>query len=563
MTVSKNSISYMYLIVALLSAVVYLNTLWCGFVWDDDTHILKKTHIAPLSESAKFFTKSVTQSSQIIGMYYRPLFSLSLSIDHAIFGDNPIGFHATNILLHILSSLLATLLARRLLESDVGGFIAGLIFAVHPAHSEAVAWVSARVHPMGAIFVMLAVYFYALFRDDEGKTRHIVASIIATALAGLSVEIGVMAIFLIALYELIYKRPSRIIFLLPYALTLVLYLGVRNHVLKGILRNTSATPIWIRLLDAVNIAGTYLREFILPINLKLGYDIKTVGYEHRGVMFFEVFLLVSSFFALIYFARNLSKGRPHKAVVFGLAWFFLCIAPALNIVQRIFPFPMSLRYLYIPSFGLVLAIGAFVPDGLLSLRTAKAGLAGVVLAMGLLVMRENARWKDDLTMFKGMVADNPDSWPARFFHADAYNKAGLDEEAIAEFKEALRLNDPNDPIRREWFMHGSLSFLYAKKGMTDEAIKEGEKALSQKPDFFEIRYNLGMMYENKGMLAEAVESYKEAVKLMNTLPQPYYRLGVVSAKLGDQATAQTQYFQIKKLDPKLAESYIQEINAIR
>src|SRR5205814_1877512 len=76
--------------------------------------------------------------------FFRPLIALSFFLDVKLWGLTPAGFHLTNVLAHVLVSLGVLRLAARVTGSEVGALSAGLLFAIHPAHSESVAFISGR-----------------------------------------------------------------------------------------------------------------------------------------------------------------------------------------------------------------------------------------------------------------------------------------------------------------------------------------------------------------------------------------------------------------------------------
>ena len=128
------------------AVAVYINSLFNEFVWDDlylivQDHTIKSFKYLKFTFSSDFFGH---QEDDLVYGYFRPLVSLSYALDYALWQENPFGYHLTNASLHGIASLLVVW---ALLEMNLGrgaAFAAGFLFAVHPVHTENVAWISGR-----------------------------------------------------------------------------------------------------------------------------------------------------------------------------------------------------------------------------------------------------------------------------------------------------------------------------------------------------------------------------------------------------------------------------------
>lgn len=135
---------------------VYFNALGNDFAYDDNVQIKKNPYITSFKYLNDIFTKNVWAFRGVEGIsnYYRPMMTLPYLLNYQAFGLNPFGFHLTNILFHLMATLLVFLLGRRLLSNDLMAFMAALLFAVHPIHTESVTWVA------GLTDVNCAVFFW-------------------------------------------------------------------------------------------------------------------------------------------------------------------------------------------------------------------------------------------------------------------------------------------------------------------------------------------------------------------------------------------------------------------
>src|ERR1043165_1153702 len=132
------------MIVLALTFLVYADTTRYQFTYDDHGQIIENPALRSWGHAAHCFTEHVwkAQHPEENGVYYRPLFNLYLLVNYQLFHLNPAGWHLLLVIWHTLVTLLVFLLTRRLLKDEATAMIAALLFGVHPAHVESVAWVS-------------------------------------------------------------------------------------------------------------------------------------------------------------------------------------------------------------------------------------------------------------------------------------------------------------------------------------------------------------------------------------------------------------------------------------
>ena len=134
-------------VAALLGGVVYLNALHNPFVYDDYHTVVENASIARVTDLRAI----------VLGAVTRPIVNFSYAVDRALWGTKPLGFHVTNVLLHMLNVVLLFALARRLSEDRLAAFAAAALFAVHPMMTEAVGYIAGRSEVLCATFFLPAV----------------------------------------------------------------------------------------------------------------------------------------------------------------------------------------------------------------------------------------------------------------------------------------------------------------------------------------------------------------------------------------------------------------------
>ena len=188
-------------IILIVSFGVYLNTMWNGFVYDDEFQVLENPWIKDVRYIHDIFLSHVWAFQGVgwVSNYYRPMMHIILMIDYYLFGLKPWGYHLINIILHAGVSVLVFLIAsmlinhpgsreKRLSPPFTGGekgegeynllfpLIAAILFAAHPIHTEVVAWVSGIPELSFTLFYLLSFYFYIKADDEYGK--HFILSIL-------------------------------------------------------------------------------------------------------------------------------------------------------------------------------------------------------------------------------------------------------------------------------------------------------------------------------------------------------------------------------------------------
>ena len=198
----------------LLAALVYLNSLGGDFVWDDRFLVLNNPRVQSVRHLPDLLTSDyvyVAETNQAYG-YFRPLSSLSMVADWAIWRADPRGFHLTNVLLHAAAALLAALLAARLGLDRAAAWAVGALFAVHPIHTESVAWIAGRTDVLA---FLLAAAAFAVHLGPAGRKQMArpgwwrePTAVLLFALALLAKEMAAVLPLWIAAWEALQEREG-------------------------------------------------------------------------------------------------------------------------------------------------------------------------------------------------------------------------------------------------------------------------------------------------------------------------------------------------------------------
>src|SRR5712691_482177 len=229
----------LYLTVAAVAVIVYLGALWNHFAMDDPYIIAGNPLVRVPSGIWRAFAQPYWPAAYG-GKMYRPLVIATFGVDRLI--DGPAWFHLVNVCWHAGVTVVVAGLVRRW-GGTTAALVAGLVFAVHPVHVEAVANVVGRAELLAALFTCLAVYA-ALARDSAGWCA------VALACGVLSKENAAVAPALIAwgwLLGLAPRPPRRRLaaYLLSWGVVAVVYLSVRWAVLHPYARLEVIAPAFV------------------------------------------------------------------------------------------------------------------------------------------------------------------------------------------------------------------------------------------------------------------------------------------------------------------------------
>ena len=472
---SRASLGWILLLA--LSILPYLNALHGDFVFDDGSLITRHPAVYGPFHLGTVLTAPLIGDAPKTAIW-RPATTLSLALDWRIGGGHPFWFHLVNLLTYAGITLLWTLLVRRLFRSLSLALVAGLLFAAHPLHTEAVAWISGRGDLLAALFSLLALH---LALADRTRLRP--WSYLAVFLALASKETAAILPFLI-LYALWATRRPHQSWSWRFGLSCfapVLAFLVLRRMVTGVWLAASVDPldnplvgtgILERIPTVLDCAGRYLALLVAPGRLSLDYA-PPVLERVRGITPYLVAGLLGVA-GLTVLAWRWSR----KPEGWGAGWTLITFALASNlflVAVTIF----AERLLFLPSAGLLLIPAA---AGLRWSRRS-AGLAvalRILLGLALLggVVRtwiRNADYRDELTLYKAGVRDSPRSYKMRNNLAAELAKRRRPAEALEEARQALRLN-PESRDSRD-IVACSLDSL----GRKEEAVQFLEQSLQSDP----------------------------------------------------------------------------------
>ncbi len=468
----------LYLAVIACALVPYLPALWNGFAMDDLYIIVWN----PLVHSAQGVWRAFGGPywpPDLGGQMYRPLPLATFAVDWAISHGHPVWFHAMNLLWHAGVAVMVAVFARRWADWS-GALAAGLVFAVHPVHVEAVANVIGLAELMAAAGVCLAVYA-AVVRQD------VLLSGAALVLGLLSKENAVVVPALIG-WAWIVGLPSRptsrrmLAFAASWVVIAGAYLAVRSVVLQPYARLHAIAPVFLGegalagRLTAIAALGDVLRLLLVPLTLRVDYSPaeRTIVRSLLDGRFLIGLACLAVWAGLLVMAWR----RQRRLEAYGLGWIAIAFLPVSNLLFSSGVL-LAERTLYLPSVGLALAAGAALAR--LSVPRFRIALGLLVIAGGVRSAMRTPVWHDDFSVTQSILQDSPDSYrgPARM--AALYQSHRQPKRALVALRIATRTFD-RDPTL---FIAGADAALtLGQSHLADSLLTRAELLCSRCPGYY-------------------------------------------------------------------------------
>lgn len=541
------------LVVAALAA--YSGALRCEYVFDDFWCITRNDFIRDWHNLFRFFGEEYRSGKWPDSS--RPVLVLSTMLDAALFGvDRPWAFHLQSMLWHATASILVYLLARRWSGAEGVGWVAGLLFALHPIHVDAVAYISSREDPICATFYLLALLCVDALAVT-GSRRWFAAMCAAYALALGAKEMA--ATFpLVSLLWMFAMRggggkpvPRRTLAAVLVATSLITgaylvakFYGLPNDGTRAEFVNGDR---WVHYSSAVRVLADYWRLLLWPARLSCDYPVVLLS----GVT--DPACIRSAGLLLAIFVAGLFAWRRSPPLGLALLWWFVTVGPVSQIVP-IYIF-QSERFMYLPSVGICVAaaMGLRAVCGVVPGETLRRAVLFVVLGtVGAAAFGRTwvhvQNYRTPMTLWSSVVEAYPDSQRGHNDLGDAYAHAGMMAEAEIEFRAAIRYGKNSEIARMAM---ANLCFVLVQKGHEEEA--NGFRRTLGETDFgligAQALNDLGAYADKKGDPVEAEAKFRASVERRSDFALGWRNLGRLLDRLERREEGRQAWERVLELAP--------------
>jgi tetratricopeptide (TPR) repeat protein len=557
------------LLLFLASFAVYFNCIVSGtFVFDDHLLIEGNPSIRSLENiTSMFFTNMWGFGSGWVSNYYRPFIHVLHTITYAFFGLHPSAFHALNVTMHGLASLSVFFLIRGIMSNGIvdksnasffsGPFVASLLFALHPIHTEAVAWASGINEVSYCLFYVTSLYLYSKYKSGQSShTVYYLFSLLCFLCSLFSKEQAITFPIILVSYDLLLiKEPfskARIRRLVleygGYAVVLVIYFLLRFSALGFVIPRTSTgqgqlhISAWQSVISVFPLFMTYIEKLFFPANLSAWY-VNSYG------SLYDPTVLLSLLFFVLFLLFSIVAYRKNRIAFFGLLLIVVPLTPVLY-VKALQGATMAERYLYLPSVGLSLLVAVSfewtMSHALRWRRLINAFLIMILFIFATGTFERNFVWKDDYNLWADTVKKAPGAALAHNGYGAALASRGRYDEAIKEYFKVLSLHE-------DYQVHNNLGLLYEETNQLGNAVAQYNLAIRINPLCADCYYNLGIAFERQGLLERAEQEYRMAIKIKPDA-DAYSRLGDIYFHQRKKKEAIDAYRAALSLNPEMKDA---------
>jgi tetratricopeptide (TPR) repeat protein len=574
---AKRTALLVSLSLAALTLLTYLRVFSAQFVnYDDNIYVYENKVIQHgLTWNAIKWAFTTNYAAN-----WHPLTWLSHMLDISLFGMNPAGHHAVNLLIHILNVVILFLLLRRMTGSTwKSAFVAGL-FALHPLHVQSVAWIAERKDLLSTFFGLLTIWAYASYAERPSVRKYVpMALLFALGLMAKPMLVTLPFLLLLLDYWPLGRvrslessvaskeaigNPAAALqhsdtqslrrLLVLEKIPLFLMSGVSCYLTYWAQKNEGAVPGWeifpmsIRIDNAFVSCFTYIGKMFWPARL-------AVFYPHARNLFPIWIVITCAVLLFVTTALAIFFGRKTRYLAMGWLWYLITLGPVIGLVQ-VGAQGIADRYTYVPMIGLFVILAWGVPDVLgrvlaqpRAIRAMAATGGTVLAALSVISFIQIGYWQDTVVLFQHAIAVTSDNALMKSCLGIELLARKRPDEAIPMFREAVRTNPT---FAQEYVGIGKALVM---KNQPEDAISAYKCAIAVKPDYMETYFLLAQALGSVDKWDEAISVMRKAAELQpNSAPvhaDLAHTLGL--ARKFDEAISESQI--AIRLDPNTQKAH--------
>lgn len=511
-----------FILFFVVGITIFLNGLFNGFIGDDFPQIVDKENILTIESIPKYFSESISFSNNkpsLFGSSYKPIFTSVYAILNTIFGPAPFVFHAFQIALYIINSLLVYMFLKSFFKKEIASILS-LIFLVHPMNSESAFYIAGTQDVLFFFFGMMGIIILEKYNSKKGLFfggLFLLCSLLAK-------ETGILFLLLsLVLVLLRQKRPFQYI-LVNFSFLSFIYFVLRIKASNTFIHSIVLTPIQktdllIRLLNIPAVLYFYLKTFLFPNDLSMSHL-----WVHTNIDFgnFILPLIIDVIFLLLiiypfYLLRE--KKNLFKNYIFFFVWLLAGIILHLQLVPL--DGTVAERWFYFPMIGLLGMIGVLTTYFKINLKSKKLifGIVTIIILLSIRTFIRSFDWRNDFTIATHDLKVSKEAYNledeltfyyftkkdyrAVKLHAQnsikiypgvvGYNNLGAANFFLGNFKDSMNAYKKSLSLGDYQLTYDNLSSLYLVYGDKKEGIEFVKNALKKYPKDITLRTNLSRL----------------------------------------------------------------------
>lgn len=497
------------MLIAVLAAIVYAPIRRHGFVtFDDGAYVVDNPHVSTGVTAANVRWAFANPYLATGG----PLTWISHMLDVQLFGLNAGPQHVTSLLLHVLNAVLLLCVLYEMTGAVWRSAFVAMLFAIHPAHVESVAWIAERKDVLSTFWWMTTTGAYVAYVRRPGMWRYLaVAGAFVAGLLAKPMLVTLPAVLLLLdVWPLARIVPGRdgwpqarrmIVEKLPLlapALAVIVWTYVEQRGLGAI----AAPSVTLRLENAAVSIVKYVAMLVCPTSLAVFYPYPTSISPALAVTC--VLAITSATVAAIGAVRRLAF------VTVGWLWFLITLVPVIGLVQ-VGGHAMADRFTYVPSIGLFIAAswgGAAAASRFRLPRVVPVGAAAAAVAvLAVMTAQQVSYWQDSVSLWTHALEVTQDNDRAHANLGVTLAIEGDRDAAIAHYRESLRINPSQAKTQN------NLALLLTDPSQRDEAERRYREAIRLDPGYANAHNNLAVLLGDAHRFDESMAESREAIRL--------------------------------------------------
>ena len=549
--------------IAVIVFALYAKTLNGAFIFDDRNNIADNPHIRLTQITLPGIYSAIHDSPTS----NRPLANLSFALNYYFHRYHVVGYHAVNIIIHIINGMLLyfflkTTLATPAIRSNADKYgwvpyLSAIIWLVHPIQAQSVSYIVQRMNSMAAMFYILSILLFASGRLIEDRHKRILlfsGSLVSGILALGSKEISATLPFFIFLYEWFFfqdlksnwiKKKVPLVIAMGVLLILISIIYFKGNPVEKLFAGYATHH-----LDMIQRTLSQFRVVIFYITLLIWPHPSRLNIDHDFPPSYSLLDPISTVFAIVAILTLLGLAfflaKKERLISFCILWYLGNLAIESSVIGLELAFE---HRNYLPSmlmaFMVVQLSFRFVKPKWLTAMM----LLAVATIFAIWTVERNDVWRTPELIWLDSIKKSPQNPRPLNNLGVALANQGRYKEAAEQYHKALRLNPKYADA------YANLGYALARQGKIEDAISHFETALKIKPTYYEAHSNLGIAMAMKDRQQDAITHFRAALNINPNFAEAHNNLGVALMRQGRIELAGDHFSAALRLHPEFASAH--------